>query len=82
LRGALSVWTGRNGAGTKGIVFTSRVETKSPICIPYRNEAFLGIVPGVAGASLGNPGLGYAFPSGMFRPAGWSARENVDHGAV
>ena len=57
MRGALSVWTGRNGAGTKGIVFTSRVETKSPLCIPDWNEAILGIVPGVGSAPLGNPGL-------------------------
>jgi hypothetical protein len=35
----------------------------------------LGFVPGVAGAALGNPGLGYAFPSGMVRPGGWSAQD-------
>ena len=46
-----------------------------PIRIPFRNEAFLGIVPGVARASLGNPGRGYAFPSGMVRLGGSIARE-------
>ena len=47
-----------------------------PLCIHFRNEApFGGRGPGVASAALGNPGLGYAFPSGMFRPGGWSALE-------
>ena len=63
----------RRGHPTDPVHKPSR--SQIPICIPFRNEALFGIAPGVAGASLGNPGLGYAFPSGMVRPGGWSARE-------
>jgi len=46
LRGAWSVWTGRHGEGTKGIVFTSRVETKSPYTFPSGMERSWGSYPG------------------------------------
>ena len=68
--------------GLAGNPFHEPSRSQIPICIPFRNEPFLGIVPGVAGASLGNPGLGYAFPTGMVRPGGWSAREGLDRRAV
>jgi len=42
---------------------------------PRENREPIGSGPGVAGAALGNPGPGYAFPSGMIRPGGWSAPE-------
>ena len=68
-------WTVGHGAATQGIVFTSRVEARSPYAFPSGMKRSWGHGPGVARAPLGNPGLGYAFPSGMVRPGGWSAQE-------
>ncbi len=72
---ATGAWSARHGAGTRQRHFHEPSRSQIPRCIPYRNEALLGSGPGVAGAALGNPGLGYAIPSGMVRPGGWGAQD-------
>ena len=81
-RGCHGTWLPR----VTGLVRTrrgsfSRAESKpNPHMHSLQNEApFGGRGPGVASAPLGNHGLGYAFPSGLVRPGGWSVWEGASN---